>query len=439
MADFILTLNIVNGPIVIVLSLLSLAFAGYLLARRRPTLLWVLTALVGILAGAAIALVTVFLTEKVFNLFGVGFSAATTAWITLTFAAIGLAVVNLWRSPWWRKVIAGVAIVLFALTGTVGVNASIGLTKTVGALLGIGTEKPLVVPTPRPDPTAHPTSSPTGLALYQSWSPPADLPSTGTVGTIDIPNTNSGFVARKALAYLPPAALVQNAPALPVIIQLNGSPGSPGLDVPKGILDGMAAANNGLAPIVINPDQLGDPSKDPLCLDVTSDKVETYIMKDVVPYVRSHFNVMQDAKDWAFVGFSNGGECATYFGAKYPEVFGNVVDISGDQYQAYGDNGAAKKFFGGDKAAYRAVWPENILASGAHAYPDSFAVFTAGSDDAEINASVRTVYAAAQAAGWAASFTQIPNAGHDGPALEIGLQTGFGALYPRMGLSKPAG
>ncbi|QWT24906.1 esterase family protein [Subtercola sp. PAMC28395] len=443
MTDLILSINIVDGPAVVALVVLSLGLAGYLLARR-PTPVWVLTALVGLLAGAAVALVTVFLTEKVFDLFGVGFSTTTITWIVLTFAGIGLAIVNLWRSRWWRKVVAGVAILIFALTGTVGVNSSIGLTKTVGALLGIGTEKPLVVPTglpttPHPTGTSSHTAAPSTVPLYQSWTPPADMPSVGTVGTIDIPNTNSGFVARKALAYLPPAALVQGAPALPVIIQLNGSPGSPGLDDPKSILDQMASANKGLAPIVINPDQLGDPSKDPLCLDATSDKVETYIMNDVVPYVRTHFNVLQDPKSWAFVGFSNGGECAAYFGAKYPNVFGNVVDISGDQYQAIGDNGAAQKYFGGDAAAYKAAWPQNILASGAHAYPDTLGVFTAGSDDQEINAGVRTVFAAAKAAGWKASFTEIPNAGHDGPALDIGLQTGYNALYPRWGLAASTG
>ncbi|GAA1002271.1 alpha/beta hydrolase-fold protein [Subtercola frigoramans] len=436
MTDTILNLNIIDGALIHAVIVLSVALAIYLLVRR-PTRKWVLIALTGILSGALIAVFTVMLTINVWNVFGVGLSTTSVLVIVFTFAAIGLAVVSMWRARWWRRMIAGGAIVVFAVTGVLGVNASIGLLTTLGALIDISTAQPLALPpaapTPRPTATVGPVSAP----LYTAWSPPEDMPPLGSLGTIDIPNTNSGFAARPALAYLPPAALVPNAPQLPVVIQLMGSPGSPDLTATAAILNDLAAKNGGLAPIVINPDQLGDPTKDPLCLDVTSDKAETYIMKDVVPYVRSHFNVLSDPKDWSFVGFSNGGECATYFAAKYPDTFGNVVDISGDQYPAYGDNGAVRNYFRGNKASYEATWPVNIMAKTA--YPDTFAVFTAGGDDTEIKTGVQTVYNAAIKAGWKSSFTEIPNAGHDGPALQTGLKTGYDALYPRLNLSPPPG
>ncbi|MCU1477420.1 MAG: hypothetical protein JWQ64_2113 [Subtercola sp.] len=434
MPDFLLNLNIVEGPVIITFVLLSVAFVIYLLVRR-PTVIWLLSALVGVLGGACIALLTVFLTDQVWDLFGTQFLPETTTWIVLTFSAVGLAVASLFKTRWWRKMLAGIAIVVFVLTGTLGVNASIGITKTLAALIGVNTEKPLDVPDANG--THPPTPGPTPAGpLYQTWSPPPNMPSEGTVGTIDIPNTNSGFAARKALAYLPPAALVSNAPALPVIIQLNGMPGSPGLDDPKAMLDKLAASNKGLAPIVINPDQLGASNVDPMCLDTASlGKVETYIMKDVVPYVRTHFNVLQDPKDWTFLGFSNGGECAAYFGAKYPSVFGNIVDISGDEYPGVEDNSTAKNFFGGDKAAYQATWPANIMAKGT--YPDTMAVFTVGALDQAFAVGVKNTYDAAVKAGMKATYTEIPGAGHDGTALDGGLAVGYAALYPRLGLSKP--
>ncbi|MEF2977394.1 alpha/beta hydrolase-fold protein [Subtercola sp. YIM 133946] len=431
MPDFILTMNIVEGPVIITFVLLSLALIVYLLVRR-PTVIWLLSALVGVLAGACIALLTVFLTDQVWDLFGTQFLPETTTWIVLTFSAVGLAVASMFGARWWRRVIAGVAIVVFVLTGTLGVNASIGITKTIAALIGIDTSKPLDVPDAN---GTHPSTPAPSGPLYQSWNPPSTMPSEGTVGSIDIPNTNSGFDARKALAYVPPAGLVQGAPTLPVIIQLNGLPGSPGLDDPKQILDKLASNNKGLAPIVINPDQLGSSTTDPLCLDVTSyGKVETYIMKDVVPYVKAHFNVSQDPKDWTILGFSNGGECAAYFGAKYPSVFGNIVDISGDEYPGVDDKSVVKKYFDGDQSAYEATWPAKIFAKGS--YPDTTAVFTVGALDTEAGPGVQRTYDAAVKAGVNATFTEIAGAGHDGSALDAGLLAGYDALYPRLGLSK---
>ncbi|MCU1479679.1 MAG: hypothetical protein JWQ19_465 [Subtercola sp.] len=431
MPDFLLNLNLVDGPVIYLFVGLSLAAVVYFFVRK-PTAVWLLSATVGLLAGAAFALLAVYLTDKVWDWYGTDFLPATTTWIVITFAAVGLAIASFFgRVRWWRRVIAGIAIVVFVLTGALGVNASIGITKTMAALLGVSTEKPLDLPDANGTHPANPAGP-----LYQTFTPPADMPAEGTLGTVDIPNTNSGFVARPALAYVPPAGLVKNAPALPVIIQLNGMPGGPGLDDPKAMLDKLAAENNGLAPIVINPDQLGSPTTDPMCLD-TKDRgqVETYIMKDVVPYVKAHFNVLQDPKYWTFLGFSNGGECAAYFGAKYPSVFGNIADISGDEYPGVEDAYTALEFFNNDQAAYQATWPVNIMAKGT--YPDTLAIFTVGALDDNFAPGVKRTYDAAVKAGMKASYTAIPGAGHDGNALDGGLSVAYAALYPRLGLSKP--
>lgn len=430
-SDAILSLNIVNAPLIATMSGISIALVLYLLIRR-PTVRWVLTASIGAVSGALIGALTILLTVNVLNLFGTRLSPIVDTWIILTFAAVAVAVVNLWLSRWWRKVIAAVSILVFVLTGTLGVNAAFGLDKTVAAFLGVTNEKPLDLGAPS---TADPGIDP-NTPLYESWKAPADLPATGSLGTVDIPNSASGFVARTALAYVPPAGLVASKPKLPVIIQLNGQPGSPGLDDPKAILDKMAAADNGLGPIVVNPDQLGDDSKDPLCLDTSMGNVETYIMKDVVPWVKSHFAVSDDPKDWTVLGFSNGGMCAAYFGAKYPEVFGNVVDLSGDEYQGVDDRSTLSRVFGGDQAAYEAVWPKTIMSKTK--YPDSVGVFAVGANDSEALPGVKRTYDAAVAAGITATYTEIPDSSHDNVALDGGLTRGYEVLYPRWGLTKPS-
>lgn len=53
------------------------------------------------------------------------------------------------------------------------------------------------------------------------------MPSQGKVLTVDIPNTESNFTARKAMIYLPPAALSDRPPALPVMELLAGQPVAP--------------------------------------------------------------------------------------------------------------------------------------------------------------------------------------------------------------------
>ncbi|RFA22544.1 alpha/beta hydrolase [Subtercola boreus] len=433
MNDAILSLNITNAPLIVTMSALSIALVLYLLIRR-PTTRWVLTAALALVGGALAGALTILITVNVLDLFGTRLSPVVDVWIILTFTGVAVAIANLWLSSWWRKLIAVIGIVVIGLTGTLGVNAAFGLNKTVAAFFGVTNEKPLDIGSNTNSPTADPNIDP-NAPLYSTWKAPADMPATGSLGTVSIPNTESGFLARTPLAYVPPAGLVDNKPKLPVIIQLNGQPGSPGLDDPKVILDKLAAEHNGLGPIVVNPDQLGDDSKDPLCLDTSMGNVETYIMKDVVPWVKSHFAVSDNPKDWTILGFSNGGMCASYFGAKYPQVFGNFVDLSGDEYQGVDDRSTLSRVFQGDQAAYEAVWPTTIMSKTT--YPDSVGVFTVGESDTEATAGVKKNYDAAVAAGIMASFTVIPGGGHDNVALDGGLSTAYDVLFPRWGLIAP--
>jgi enterochelin esterase-like enzyme len=425
----ILTLPIIQGPVPWICYAVAIAFALYLLIRR-PTLIWVLTALIGILAGAAVAL-GIFLYANTSDAFGDPLPTPVLWWAMATFAGIGLAVVNLWRSRWWRKVIAAVGIVVFAVTGTIGVNAFYGLDPTVGSLLGIIANKPIVIPTNSPAPTRTSTEP-----LYKTWKPPADMPAKGTIGTQVIPATTSGFKARPAGIYLPPAALVKDAPALPVIIFMMGYPGNPDPSYIGATLDAYAAKNNGLAPIAVVADQIGT-GGDPACADSKAyGNAETYITTDVVNWVKANLNVIPDTSEWVIGGYSNGGGCAIKYGVKDPQEWQNIIDISGEPFPGSEDAASVtQKIYGGSSAAFDAAKPVNIMAAHPGAYSRMNAVFTAGGNDPTYMAAAKTVSDAARAAGMNVSLQIIPGAGHVGDALTTGLDLSVGWMYPLLGLS----
>lgn len=433
----LLRLDIVHPPVTLVAWVLSAAAVVFLLARP-PRGRWLLTVGIGIGSGLLAAVLTWFLTVRVFNLFGVGLGAVTYLWLAAACGAIGLALVNLWKTRPLRRSIAAVSVLLFAATGALGINAGYGLDRTLGALLGINVLPPiaLTAPTLRPS-VGDERPGHASRPLWQTWTPPPGLPATGSIGSQAIPNTLSGFVARPAGVYLPPAALVPNAPALPLVILLMGQPGNPDPEQAAESLDRAAARHGGLAPIVVVADQLGNPAADPLCLDTARfGKVETYLTRDVVGWASANLNVIQDHRYWTIAGYSNGGQCAISLAAKHPDIWSNVLDISGEVSPGSEvPTRTLNDVFGGDQAAYDAQKPVNLLA--AHRLPGDFAVFTVGALDTQFSGGQRILAAAAQDAGITTVYREVPGADHGGSALTGGLDLGFDALFPRLGLAPP--
>ncbi len=436
MFDAILEMPVIDGPLLWILGVLSVAGIVALLLRR-PSLRWLLTAAIGVLGGVFVALIAIWIVAGAMNAFGGPLPTQAVVIIAATFAAVGLAIVSLWGSARWRKVVAIAGIVIFALTGVFGVNAYYGLDRTLGSMFGITAEHPIPLPTPAPtNGTATPDP---GVALYKTWTPPAGMPAKGQRGTQQIPGTLSSFPARPAGIYLPPAALVQNPPALPLMIMMMGQPGNPDIDPTADVMDAYAAQHDGLAPIVIVADQLAVQTNDTVCMDSTVEgNAETYVTKDVVNWARANLNVYQDPAHWLIAGYSNGGACAFKFGAEYPEVFGNVLSVSGELY-AGSDNvqQTVDVLFGGDQAAFEATWPANIIGSGAHKYPDTTAVFTSGANDPTYQKEASQAAAAAEAGGWNVTNDVIPGVDHSFAALDAGLRDGMDVFYPRLGLAAP--
>jgi enterochelin esterase-like enzyme len=434
----ILGVHIIGGLVPLIADALAVAALAVILVRRWRRLPLIVTAAAAVL-GAVLAVVILWLANAQ-NWFGVELGTVTWIWSIATFAAVGIAAGSMVSARAWRRFIAGAAAILIVITGILGVNADIGIQKTLADFAGVQLTHPVKLPVADPTPTATPTAEPlAGGALWANWHVPLDLPSTGTTGTVEIPDTVSGFHARPAGLYLPPAALVKDPPPLPLVVMMMGQPGNPDPSWAANALNAYAAKHDGLAPIVVVADQIGNPANDTLCLDTPRfGNVETYITQDVLPWARANLRVLQDPAHTVVAGYSNGGECAIYFGSKYPELWTNVLDISGDAYPG-GDRAAAtlREDFHGDADAYHATWPANILASGAHTYPNSFAVFTVGSDDSFYRAQAQSIQESAKAVGWVTAYAEIPGGGHRAAAINGGMVDGFSALYPRLGLVQP--
>ncbi len=449
----LLSFNIVQKPLLYAFYALSVLAVLYLLIRpvllpllqrpsrpgidlrRRPGPvrggIWLLTAAAALVGGAVLGAGTLFVCETLLNIFGIPLDPDTHVWVIAAFAGVALALVNLWRSRWWRKAAAALAVPVFLVTAALGINAGYGLNATLGSLLGINPVQHLTLP------ILHPALQQSGAALWQTWKAPAGMPLVGRTGAVTIPADASGFHARDAYLYLPPAALVADPPPLPIVIMMMGQPGGP--EQNKSAvqeLNALAQRNHGLAPLFLTIDQLGNPYRNPVCVDSAKGNVYTYVTTDVVNYVRKNLNVATGRIQWAVAGYSNGGECALSFGAKRPDLFGSLLDISGELEPIDGTTAnTVSTVFGGSTAAFDAEKPANILK--AHKYIDELAVFTSGALDPTYTPQAATAQADAKAAGMTTQRFVGTGIGHRGDSVDYGLKTGLPLLYQRFGLAPP--
>ncbi|MDG0817412.1 alpha/beta hydrolase [Bdellovibrio svalbardensis] len=59
---------------------------------------------------------------------------------------------------------------------------------------------------------------------------------------------------------------------------------------------------------------------------------EDYIMQEIVPSIKKHFNVSHKASEWCVMGGSSGGYGALHLSSKYPEFFGVMAAIAPDSF-----------------------------------------------------------------------------------------------------------
>lgn len=398
---------------------------------RKWSRVWGVAAAIGCSAGVASGV----LLGMLAHLYDDETALGVLAWFGGTGAAAAVAVAGLvvpatGRARRWRAVLSAAAIPVVVVAGAVGTNIAVGEFANLSAAVALGEFAPITLP-----------STATGFAsagsLASSWRPPSRLRSTGRIGTVVIPPAVSGFRSRDALVYLPPAALVARPPRLPVLVLMSGQPGSPQQFAVSAQLqrhlDGFARRHRGLAPIVVVADQLGHAESNPMCVDSGLGASATYLTVDVPHWISRHLNVLSARRDWAIGGFSQGGTCAIQLGAGHPELFGSLLDISGEVAPSRGsDPDTIDSGFGGSASAYAAATPSAVLAKYAP-YPDSVAIFGLGDGDGRFGPGVRMIAARAAAAGMHTHLFVSSGSAHDWRTVDFALENALDVFAVRWG------
>jgi enterochelin esterase-like enzyme len=337
------------------------------------------------------------------------------------------------RSRWWVRVVAPVAALLAVLGAADGVDSVFGAYPTVAAALQLPPTDQASAGT-----VLRHTSVVDVVPTPQSWRPPASMPRAGAVTQVSIPPTVSGFQARPAWLYVPPAYLTAHHPRLPVLVLIGGQPGGPRDWLDGGQLashlDAWAAAHDGLAPVVVMPDATGAQLANPLCMNSALGQVDTYLTTDVVSWVSSTLQVDPDHSHWAVGGFSYGGTCSLQLAVAHPELFPTFLDISGQRSPTLGGRArTVAATFGGNERAFDAVDPIKELA--ARPEPGSAGYLVVGAQDRYYRPQAQAVAAAARAAGMSITYQELPGE-HSWSVWEPAFTGALPWLTDRMGLSR---
>jgi hypothetical protein len=194
-----------------------LAGVGLLLGRGRRW--WLRRVPVALLLGVVSGTSIVIVVDVMWRPFPDPLPRVVAIWMGFVGSAAALAVP---RSGSWRvKAGAMVALLLVVLAGAVQVNEFFGAYPTVRAAFGLPLANQLDM-AQMPDRTADLLAASPGVALSGSWKAPAGIPASGVVSTVNIPGKVSGFTARRAWVYVPPAYLSRPRAQLPVLVLLPG-------------------------------------------------------------------------------------------------------------------------------------------------------------------------------------------------------------------------
>ena len=436
---FLNSINLVGGWLPTAAWILGVIGVLFLLMPRRQTK-WPLKVLVVVVASGVLTYLLYWLLLWVANVLSDPLPGTVFAWVVLGVCSVLLGLLGLRGTRTWRKLLTPLAIVAVLVLGGQQINAYFGQYVTVGSIFGSDTANLPVLSRNELRTLAQEARSPrSDTAAAQGWRAPATMPTRGKLFQATIPGKVSGFVARRAIIYLPPAYLVAHRPQLPVMVLVAGQPGSPQRWLDAGhlepLLDDFAANHHGLAPVVVVADPNGSLAGNTMCMDSRLGKTDTYLSRDVPNWITGNLDVQANTSRWAFGGFSFGGTCAIQMGAAHPALYPNIIDLSGQLEPSLSVNRGVtvQKSFGGDTAAFDARTPMANLAKGK--YTHSFAYFSVGADDSHYGPEMLTISAAAKAAGMHVATTQVPGVGHSWASARTGLAASLNLLAPRLGLS----
>lgn len=435
---FLESINLMSGWLPVTLWILgSIGILTLLLPRKQKR--WFLK--VAVLAVVAVGLVyaTQWLLLWVFYVLSDPLPGSALVWGSIGVFAVLLWIVGMKGIGVWRKVAAPVAVLAVILVASLQINAYFGQYVTVGSLINAeNTNLPAL--SKQEQRTAQQVvqiNSPDTPAV-RGWKAPAGIPVEGKLVAATIPGTKSGFQARQAIIYLPPAYLTAKRPQLPVLVLVAGQPGSPQRWVDAGRLEqemnNFAASHDGLAPVVVVADPNGSLSGNTMCMDSRLGNAGTYLSVDVPSWIKANLDVQTNTSRWAFGGFSFGGTCAIQMGAEHPTMYPNILVLSGQLEPALTASRSVtiQRAFAGNAQAFDAKTPLALLAHGT--YKNSFVYLSVGANDAHYGPGMDTLAAAAKEAGMEVVESKVPGSGHSWFSARTGFADGLNVLAKRMGM-----
>lgn len=265
----------------------------------------------------------------------------------------------------------------------------------------------------------------------------------GVVVHLEIPDRGSHFGASESLVWLPRQYFSAPAERFPVVYLFHGSPGVPGDWMRGGEAPSAAAAlaRAGHPVIVVSPRLSHGWLDDPECVDGAHEKVETHLLRDVLPTVDETLRTLADRDDRTFGGMSAGGYCALNLGLRNRSVVSTIIDMSGFTRPTHTGGmtalfGPAPKLAAADAAANSPAVYAPTLSQG----PPMRVWLDVGSDDKQVLHEVTPLATELRSRGVAVVYRIRPGA-HTfyvwAPALQEALPWSQG-LAPGVARSNPS-
>lgn len=430
--------SLISGWVpVAVCSLLALGLAALALlswgedhARAGALLTSPLAGVLGtMLSGSA-----VWILSDVTRVFGVRVDRMAMIVVAGGIGIMSLLVVVTVRGHGAARVVSAVLVPLTLVSAAMCVDVVYGEYPTLGSLLGTDPYPRLMSSEMR-----RATMGITEWTRLSHLGALPSMPASGEVRSVSIPSGISGFAARDAVVYLPPAALSAEPPDLPVMVMLSGQPGSPtrffAASRIASIMDSFARRHAGLAPIVVSPDQNGAALHNSLCADTeVYGAAQTYLTRDVIAWIRTNLPVSRSPKDWLIGGFSQGATCSMQLGPAYPAIFDSILAVSSELEPAEGSRDAIIRLFHGSTALYDRHVPLRIIAAASPSTQNLF--LAAGSQDVDALHDQSILADASRKAGMRVTVDVIKGSGHDWHTVRAALGPGIAAFCRLTGLTE---
>lgn len=316
------------------------------------------------------------------------------------------------KDTWVQAIGACVAVVFGSIACINVVNNSFALYPSVNSL--VGPDSYTTAQYKDVQGHATPLIPPHGGTIAHVWRG-AMMRNTGVLVPFMIPTPVSHFQTTTAQVYLPPAYFANPRPLLPVIVLMNGLPGTASQWFDLGnageALHNFERAHRGLAPVIVAINTTGNGVQDLGCFDTDKNKVQTYMDTDVPQQIQRYFQVSRDPQQWAIGGLSYGGTCAFQAVVNNPRPYRYFLDFSGARTPgALTAQANADTYFGGNLQAYQRVNPEDIL--NRRRFSGIKGLFISGEADTSSGRDLRYMNRLARKSGIESSFHEVPGA-HD--------------------------